>query len=168
MSARLFLPEQVEERRAHAKELARLYRASERGKEARRQAEERRKRLARSETSGRRRAFEANPPEAVRQMLRDRLRTRSVLSPDGCLLWSGAREVRGYGQIFAGGLLWRTHRAAWVAHRGPITDGLFVLHRCDVRNCINPHHLFLGTQAENVADCMRKGRFRPGSQRRSA
>ena len=78
----------------------------------------------------------------------------------GCWLWAG-RLVEGYG-IFT-----LNHRDNQLAHRasyehfvGPIPQGLFVLHKCDVRSCINPDHLFIGTHADNMADMKRKGRGR--------
>jgi len=55
--------------------------------------------------------------------------------------------------------LWKAHQIAWVSANGPIPDGLNVLHRCDNPPCCRPEHLFLGTQKDNVRDCMAKGRF---------
>lgn len=57
-----------------------------------------------------------------------------------------------------GGKTVRAHRASYKFYRGPIPDGLWVLHRCDVRCCINPDHLWLGTHQDNVDDMMAKGR----------
>ncbi len=50
------------------------------------------------------------------------------------------------------------HRASWIFHFGPIPNGLHVLHRCDVRNCLNPTHLFLGNHLQNMQDMVKKGR----------
>lgn len=56
------------------------------------------------------------------------------------------------------------HRASWELHNGPVPEGLMVLHHCDVRNCVNPEHLFLGTNKDNLEDCARKGRMHPGEK----
>jgi hypothetical protein len=53
------------------------------------------------------------------------------------------------------------HRLSWVFHRGPIPPGMVICHRCDTPACINPDHLFVGTQSDNIRDCMRKGRKWP-------
>ena len=79
----------------------------------------------------------------------------------GCILWVGMTNKNGYGQINAGGKLGRllrAHRVAYEIANGPIPDGLCVLHSCDNPPCINPDHLFLGTNVENKADCVRKER----------
>jgi hypothetical protein len=80
-------------------------------------------------------------------------------TPD-CWLWTKNRN-RGYGMICdvtAPNRYRFVHRLAWEIHFGPIPEDLFVLHRCDVRHCVNPAHLFLGTHRDNVDDMMRKGR----------
>jgi hypothetical protein len=88
-----------------------------------------------------------------------RLLDRSVLVPFcGCRLWEGHVNVRtGYGEIKVAGKIEYTHRAAYRAFKGE-PGPLHVLHSCDVRSCINPDHLFLGTNADNIADSMSKGR----------
>lgn len=64
----------------------------------------------------------------------------------------------------------RVHRLSYEVFVGPIPDGLWVLHRCDRRNCLRPDHLFLGTAADNTADMVAKGRARGarGSKHASA
>lgn len=76
------------------------------------------------------------------------------VTESGCLLWMGPTNNRGYGQAQ------RTtaHRVAWQLSYGEIPQGLLVLHKCDVRCCVNPKHLFLGTAGDNTQDMWNKGR----------
>lgn|SRR5262245_43813701 len=85
-----------------------------------------------------------------------------VIKGDGCWLWTGTIINTGYGQIRESRSgterSFSTHRLSWELHFGPIPDGMQVLHRCDVRACVRPDHLFLGTVRDNHADKVRKGR----------
>lgn len=84
---------------------------------------------------------------------------------DECWLWTGSKGKSGYGVIGQsrsdGGGILKSHRVSWEIANGPITNGLWVLHKCDVRLCVNPDHLFLGTPKDNTQDCVRKGRHNP-------
>lgn len=79
-----------------------------------------------------------------------------------CWLWMGCIDSKGYGSIGIKTRTARVHRVSWELCRGTIPKGLFVLHTCDNRPCVNPDRLFLGTNTDNMKDMVLKGRARNG------
>jgi len=82
-----------------------------------------------------------------------------VKKSDTCWNWLASPE-RTYGAVFFNGRKQQAHRVSYQLFRGEIPDGLNVCHKCDNPKCVNPEHLFLGTQQDNIDDMMRKGRHR--------
>jgi hypothetical protein len=78
--------------------------------------------------------------------------------PDSCWPWIGYVDNPGYGGFAIKQRYYRASRIAYLVGIGPFPTDLHVLHRCDNTKCCNPNHLFLGTDADNAADCMAKGR----------
>lgn len=84
----------------------------------------------------------------------------------GCWTWTGSNSGsvgyrKPYGSFWFRGAMVGAHRIAWELEKGQIPPGLFVLHRCDATLCVRPSHLFLGSQKDNIQDCVTKGRLNP-------
>jgi hypothetical protein len=81
----------------------------------------------------------------------------------GCWLWTGTMDECGYGRV-RGPIKTRAHRMSYMWNVGDIPDGRIVMHKCDTPACVNPNHLRVGTQLENIKDRVVKGRCNGGSQ----
>lgn len=97
--------------------------------------------------------------------LRELFNARWKPDVSGCHLWTGSISSQGYGIITRGNNTvgrqhFAAHRISWELCNGAIPHGIAVLHKCDVTRCVNPEHLFLGTQADNMRDMDAKGRRR--------
>lgn len=86
---------------------------------------------------------------------------------DACHLWTAQLDKDGYGQFSMSGTdKWQAHRASYYLFVGPIPAGKIVMHICDRPRCVNPEHLRVGTQADNMADKVAKGRWRGGRKKK--
>ena len=88
---------------------------------------------------------------------RDRFQSKFRVTP-GCWIWVSGADEFGYGRFGAKGKTWRAHRYSFALYVGSLQDDMSVCHRCDTPSCVNPDHLFLGTNQDNVLDRVTKGR----------
>lgn len=89
----------------------------------------------------------------------DRLARNSQRMPNGCIVWTGAKDKDGYGKFNKKGWPGRAHRAAYAVTHGPIPQGAMVRHTCDNPPCINPDHLRIGNALDNATDRVQRDRF---------
>lgn len=88
---------------------------------------------------------------------------RISISESGCWIWVGPRDRDGYGQVQCSRVgkdagVTRAHQLSWFMVNGKIPKGMCVCHKCDIPECVNPEHLFIGTAADNNFDKKCKGR----------
>ena len=81
-----------------------------------------------------------------------------ILGPDECWEWIASCNDDGYGQFCINGVVGRAHRFSYELHKGPIPEGMLILHSCHNPPCVNPYHLRLGTVQDNMDDKVNAGR----------
>jgi len=98
----------------------------------------------------------ARPARPLRERFFEKFQ---IGAPDECWEWTRANN-KGYGSIWDNdkNRMEEAHRVSWEIHRGPVPEGVCVLHNCDNPPCVNPNHLFLGTKSDNSKDMYSKGR----------
>lgn len=89
---------------------------------------------------------------------RETIEARVDKQPGGCWLYRGYVHPLGYVPVLLNGQKWLGHRLFFTWYKGPIPEGMLVCHTCDIRHCVNPDHLFLGTYLDNNRDKSAKGR----------
>lgn len=92
----------------------------------------------------------------------ERLRLNSTRNSNGCLMWNHLTRSNPYGTISISGKTYKPHRVAYKEWVGPLAEEDVVCHHCDTPGCIEPTHLFKGTQEDNIRDMLEKGRYKKG------
>lgn len=98
---------------------------------------------------------------AISEKLRARFMSKVRVPSDStqCWEWTGGGRGIGYGAFKIEGRAWDAHRVSFVLHKGPVGEGMVVMHTCDNRNCVNPNHLAVGTYSDNASDAQTKRRL---------
>lgn len=91
----------------------------------------------------------------------ERFFDKILVSDDGCWLWIGSLKPNGYAK-FKSQHTQYAHRYAYYAFKGDLVKGMYICHTCDNPRCVNPDHLWQGTPAQNILDCIAKGRKKSG------
>lgn len=102
-----------------------------------------------------------NPPPGSRSLEERFWEKVDKQGPEECWEWQAATHRHGYGAFGVGGRdgkMARAHRISYKLHKGPIPDGCYVLHHCDNPPCVNPDHLYVGTQTDNMQDAVERDR----------
>lgn len=103
--------------------------------------------------------------DKILPITKERIEAKVSKIPEaGCWVWMGSTQVRGYGEIISNKRKYLAHRASYEAFVGEIPKGMYVCHACDNVSCVNPNHLFLGTQKQNLQDMANKGRSTRGEK----
>lgn len=103
--------------------------------------------------------YKSPPDYEYNEKVKTRLLKNCTFMPSGCWDWIANIVPNGYGQTtYRRKTGQRAHRISWLVWKGNIPEGLWVLHKCDNRKCINPEHLFLGNHEENMKDMKLKNR----------
>lgn len=91
---------------------------------------------------------------------------------DGCWRWNGTRAPNGYGMLFVDNLVSQVrsrrtmsaHRFSYLLHYGGLPEGMYICHKCDVKDCVNPDHLYAGTPKQNIQDTLERGQYPRGER----
>ena len=93
--------------------------------------------------------------------IKERFLAKIAIQADNCWLWLGSCSTTGgYGQFWDGDRVRRAHAVSYELFIGKIPEGKIIRHTCDVPRCVNPQHLLIGTQSENILDSVSRGRYR--------
>lgn len=94
----------------------------------------------------------------------ERIKSKISVDDNGCWNWVAYKNTLGYGRLRVDGKKTLAHRASYAFFIGDIQDGMLVCHKCDNPSCVNPDHLFLGTNKDNHDDAVNKGRVNPAER----